>query len=69
MKGKKKRVTDYKLTTFSRHVPPIKKKGHGGEPNETVKAHFPPLEDATRAVQNTSRLPHPNISLHLKIIN
>lgn len=50
-------------------MPPIKKKGHGGEPNETVKAHFPPLEDATRAVQNTLCLPHPNISLHLKNIN
>ena len=50
-------------------MPPIKKKGHGGEPNETFKAHFPALEDATRAVQNTLRLPHPNISLHFKIIN
>jgi len=50
-------------------VPPIKKKGHAGEPNETMKAHFPPLEDATHVVQRTLRLPHCNFSLHLKIIN
>jgi hypothetical protein len=47
----------------------IKERGHEGEPNKTIEAHFTLLGDVTCPVQNARRLPHANNFLYLKIIN